>query len=115
MSESHAGLFAGASDARLYWMDDEGQFATRGDPPDWLAAYNEPKTAESIRNRPWQALGARPDAPALRTLNFDPAHPREFMTLYKSSPYGQARAVRFCHRADCARQAGRPPTPPTSW
>ena len=45
-------LFAGTSDARLFWMDDDGQFTTRGDPPDWLADYNEPKTAESVRNAP---------------------------------------------------------------
>jgi hypothetical protein len=95
MSESHAGLFSGGSDARLYWMDDQGRFATRGDPPDWLLAFNEPKTAESIRNRAWQALGARPDSPPLRNLNFDPAHPREFMTLYKSSPYGLAAEFDF--------------------
>jgi len=94
-SETHAGLFAGSSDSRLYWMDEEGRFATRGDAPEWLASYNEPKVAEGVRNRAWQALGARPDAPALRTLNFDPAHPREFMTLYKSSPYGQAAQFDF--------------------
>lgn len=95
MSESHAGIFSGSSDARLYWMDDDGQFVTRGDPPEWLAPFNEPKAAESVRNRAWQAIGAHQDAPPLRTLNFDPAHPREFMTLYKSSPFGQAAQFDF--------------------
>ncbi len=36
-SAAHAGLFAGTSGARLFWMDAGGQFATRGEAPEWLA------------------------------------------------------------------------------
>jgi predicted AlkP superfamily pyrophosphatase or phosphodiesterase len=95
MNQTQAGIFAGSPDARIFWMDDDCQFATRGDPVEWLALYNEPKPAEGIRNKPWQAIGARPDAPALRTLSWDPAHPRAFMNLYKASPFGQGAEFDF--------------------
>jgi len=87
MGQSQAGLFAGTPDAHRYWMDDRGEFATLGDPADWLVNYNSQKNSESARNAKWQALGAPADAPALRTLNFSADRPWEFMALYKSSPF----------------------------
>jgi arylsulfatase A-like enzyme len=41
------------------------------------------------------ALGARPGAPPLRTLEFDPARPREFLALYQASPFGQEAQFEF--------------------
>jgi hypothetical protein len=89
-SAAHAGLFAATPDARLYWMDAGGQFATRGDAPEWLAAYNSRNSPETLHNAKWQAAGAKPDAPALRVLTYDQNHPGDFTALYKSSPFAQS-------------------------
>ncbi len=79
MEESDAALFAGASTSPIYWMDDQGLMATRGDKPEWLSAYNLQKNPEAARNAKWQAVGAKPDAPALRVLNYSADRPREFL------------------------------------
>ena len=89
MDETDAALFAGPNASRLFWMNDEGVFATRGDPPDWLAPYNAQKNPEAARNGHWVAVGAKPDAPPLRILNYSPEQAREFLNLYKASPFGQ--------------------------
>jgi hypothetical protein len=36
MTRAHAALFAGTAAARLYFLDDRGQFTARGAEPDWL-------------------------------------------------------------------------------
>ena len=84
---AHARLFAGTADANLYWMDERGQFASRGEAPDWLANFNTQHSPEVLHDHKWMALGARPDTPPLRTLTFDQKHPEQFVTLYKSSPF----------------------------
>ncbi|MBV9504980.1 MAG: alkaline phosphatase family protein [Acidobacteriia bacterium] len=88
-------LFAGTSAARLFWMSDGGQFVTRGPEPRWLADYNRLKPIQTLHNAPWVAVGAPTDAPRLRTLAFDPAHPQEFLSLYKASPFAQAAQFEF--------------------
>jgi Type I phosphodiesterase / nucleotide pyrophosphatase len=95
MGQTDAALFAGPGSSRLYWMNDDGVFATRGDQPDWLDAYNMQRNPESARNQRWVAVGARPDAAPLRVLNYAPEHPREFLTLYKASPWGLAAQFDF--------------------
>ena len=85
-------------------MDDRGQFTTAATRPNGWRRTMSRKPPEYSQPG-WQAIGARPDAPPLRTLNFDPAHPREFMTLYRSSPLRPGCAVRICHGADRARKA----------
>ena len=87
---SHADLFAGTQAARSFWMDERGQFATPGDPPQWLSAYNRFKPLENLHDAKWLAVGARPDAPPLRTLAYDPANIDEFLRLYRASPFAQA-------------------------
>jgi hypothetical protein len=94
-NETHAGLYAGNAEARLYWMDDNGQFATAGDTPDWMAAYNSQKGPEGYRNAKWLAFGAPPDAPPLRLLTYTPERPREFTNLYKSSHFAQSNQFEF--------------------
>jgi len=89
-SAAHAGLFAATFGARLFWMAAGGQFATRGDPPEWLAAYNGRNSPESLHNARWLAAGAKADAPALRVLTYDQNHPGGFTALYKSSPFAQS-------------------------
>jgi len=86
---AHGRLFAASSDANLYWMDQGGTFQTYGDAPDWLKQFNERRAPESHRNDRWVVPGVRPDAPPLRTLTYDPAHPEDFAALYKASPFGQ--------------------------
>ena len=95
MEESDAALFAGAGGSRLYWMNEEGLFATRGDAPDWLDPYNQQKNPEAARNAHWVAMGAKPDAPPLRTLDYSPEHARDFLNLYKASPWGQGAQFDF--------------------
>jgi hypothetical protein len=89
LDSGHARLFAGSPDADVYWMDDDGQFAMRGEAPDWLAAFNQQHAAAKFHDHKWQALGARPDAPALRTMTFDEKHPDQFLALYQASPFAQ--------------------------
>jgi hypothetical protein len=101
-SAAHAGMFSGAPGARLFWMDAGGQFATRGEAPEWLAAYNGRSSPESLHNAKWQAVGAKPDAPALRELTYDQNHPGGFAALYKSSPFAQAAS--FDLLAECMSQ-----------
>jgi hypothetical protein len=86
----HGGLFAGTSDARQYWMDDAGQFATLGDPPDWLAAFNSQRSLATLHDQKWFALNAHPEAPPLRTLTYLTERPKEFLALYRSSPFALA-------------------------
>jgi hypothetical protein len=88
-------LFAGTPEARLFWMTDEGNFATNFDVPEWVAAFNLQRKAEAARNSPWLAVGARPDAPPLRMLNFAPDRPGEFMALYRASPSAQQAQFDF--------------------
>jgi hypothetical protein len=82
-----AGLFAGAFDSNLFWMDDGGRFNTRGEPPDWLGQFNTRQSIDALHDAKWLAVGAPADAPALRTLTYDPAHPSDFTALYKASPF----------------------------
>jgi arylsulfatase A-like enzyme len=79
-------LFAGSSDAHQFWMDDAGQFASLSDQPDWLAAFNGQRSMEGYHDKPWTAMN-RNDGPPLRTLTFVPERPRDFMNLYRSSPF----------------------------
>src|SRR5580704_8532944 len=89
-SAAHAGLFAGTPGARLFWMDAGGEFATRGDAPEWLAAYNSRNSPETLHNAKWLAVGAKADTPPLRVLSYDQNHPGGFAALYKSSPFAQS-------------------------
>lgn len=84
-----ARLFAGTPDARIYAMNGQGHFAMRGESPDWLTAFNNQHAPENLHNGKWMALGARPDAPPLRTLAYDDKHPEQFLELYRSSPFVQ--------------------------
>jgi type I phosphodiesterase/nucleotide pyrophosphatase len=95
MDQAHGALFAGTPDARLFWMTEQGGFATNFDAPDWVAAFNAQRRAEAARNTRWFALGAKPDAPPLRTLTYSPEHPEEFMALFRSSPFAQAAQFDF--------------------
>jgi hypothetical protein len=99
MEQAHAAIFAGTPNARIFWMDDSGQFATRGDSVDWLDSFNARKSAPAnLHDEKWEVLGGRvaPDTiPPLRVLKFDPARPGDFMTLYKSSPFAQKALFDF--------------------
>jgi len=81
-------LLAGRSPAQLFWMDDQGLF-TANQHVEWLAEYNRLRPIENLHNALWMAVGAGEGFPPLRTLSFDPSHPEEFMSLYRSSPHCQ--------------------------
>jgi len=95
MEPSHAALFAGTRRASLYWMDEGGRFTTRGEEPDWLAPFNQANSPEGAHGASWMALDARLNAPPLRVLWYDAARPRDFVALYKSSPFGQGQQFNF--------------------
>ena len=99
MEQAHAAVFAGTPAAHIFWMDDNGQFNTRGDSPEWLESFNARKSAPAnLHDAKWQVLGGRgaPDSvPPLRVLKFDSARPREFMAIYKSSPFAQTAMFDF--------------------
>ena len=90
MTRAEAALFAGTREAHLYFLDDRGQYTCSGAPPDWLDEHNRAKGSESVRDAKWMALNAAADATPLRKLRYDANHPREFLALYKGSPFGQA-------------------------
>lgn len=95
LSEQSGSLFAGTPSARRFWRDEEGHFATHDDPPEWLDEYNRLKRIADFHGAEWLALGAKPGAPALRTLQYDPARPRDFLSLYEASPFGQGAEFEF--------------------
>jgi hypothetical protein len=88
-------LFAGTAEASRFWMADDGHFQMLGEPLDWLEEYNQQRSLEGVHDAKWQAVGARPDAPALRILNYSPQRPREFVALYRSSPFAQNAQLDF--------------------
>jgi hypothetical protein len=90
LDRAYGALWAGTPDARLFWLDEQGHFATNSDIPDWLGEFNAQKAAETVRNLRWLAIGAKPDAPPLRTLSYSADHPQDFLALYRGSPFGQA-------------------------
>jgi hypothetical protein len=93
-SREQAALFAAGVPAQdephLFWIDADGRFACNGDQPDWLVNFRSPNSPEASRNVKWLAVGAKPDAEALRTLNWTPETGADFMALYRSSPFEQA-------------------------
>jgi hypothetical protein len=86
LDEGPASLLAGNSRGQVFWMDPQGQFNTRGNQPEWLGTFNSSRTLDDYRDKKWTAIGAGPDLPPLRTLTADP---KEFLALYRSSPFCQ--------------------------
>ena len=101
-----AGVFAGTPVADRYWMDESGRFVTLGEPPDWLVNYNGQRPLDSLHDAKWRVAGAKSDAPALRILNFSPDRPREFLALYRSSPFAQNAQFDFAMELITRKQLG---------
>jgi len=89
MDAANVRLFAATPAAQLIWMDENGQFAARGQTPDWLVAYNRQKPLENLHDAKWMAVAARSGAPPLRTLTYNPFRQGDFVALYKASPFAQ--------------------------
>ena len=93
MESAHARIFAGGSAPSVFWMNDDGRFVSRGGAPSWLDSFNSrPSAPESLHDARWPVLGGRrpPESvPPLRVLQYDSARPRDFMALYKASPFAQ--------------------------
>lgn len=107
LDEAHVSLWSGRSPAQLFWMDAKGQFNTRGNPPDWLAAHNHLNPIENLHNAKWLAVGAGSGVPPLRTLTFDARRPDEFLTLYRSSPFAQAAQFELLRELLAAEKLGQ--------
>jgi predicted AlkP superfamily pyrophosphatase or phosphodiesterase len=92
-TREQASLFAAGvpadEDPRLFWIETDGRFASSGDQPDWLLNFRSPSSPEASRDVKWLALGAKPDAPPLRTLTWTPNAPADFIALYRSSYFAQ--------------------------
>jgi len=102
-----ARLFAGTPQASLYWLDERGQFASRGAMPDWLAAYNRQKPIENLHDAHWMALMARAGAPPLRILTYNAAHAEDFLSLYRASPFAQMAQFEFLAELVLREQLGQ--------
>ena len=102
-----AGLMAGTPDAHVFWMDPAGQFAVRGDMPDWLGQFNTQNSPENLHDAKWQPLGAKPEAAPLRTLVYNQNHPGEFQALYRSSPFAQAAPFELLREAMAPERLGQ--------
>jgi len=89
LNEGTSSLLAGHSRAQVLWMDTQGRFNTRGNAPEWLAAFNAGQPLERLHDQKWTALGAAGGLPPLRRLTYDPKRPEEFFALYQSSPFCQ--------------------------
>ncbi|MGA2146280.1 MAG: alkaline phosphatase family protein [Bryobacteraceae bacterium] len=85
----HARLVTAGASAGRFWMDDNGRFAASGSPPDWLDSFNQSHSPDALHDARWMAQGARPETPPLRVLRYDAAHPKEFLELYRASPFAQ--------------------------
>jgi hypothetical protein len=88
-SAAHTSIFAGSPKVSQFFRNPRGQLTALGEPPNWLVQLNTAKSIESAQNAKWMALDAKPGAPPLRTLTYDPEHPQEFLTLYQGSPFAQ--------------------------
>jgi predicted AlkP superfamily pyrophosphatase or phosphodiesterase len=107
LDEGTTSLLAGRSRAQVYWMDNQGQFNTRGNAPEWLAAENGLQPIEQLHDKKWAAVGAGSDLPPLRTLTYDPKRPEEFFSLYQSSPYCQDAQFELLRALLTAEKAGQ--------
>jgi len=89
-TREQAALFAGSPDAHLFWVDAEARIASNRDLPGWLEGFTLPNLPDQVHNAKWQALGAPADAPPLRVMTWSEDHAREFMALYRASPFAQS-------------------------
>jgi hypothetical protein len=106
-SPSHAGIFAGTRDASVFWMDSGGQFTARGGAPEWFGEFNTSNSPENLHGAKWMALGAKADAPPLRTLTYDQNHPGDFQALYRSSPFAQAATLNLLRECIVRERLGQ--------
>ncbi len=107
MQEGTTSLLAGNSQGQVFWMDSQGKFNTRGNVPEWLNVYNASRSIENFHDSKWTAMGAGLETPPLRTLNFDPKRPEDFLALYQSSPYCQNAQFELLHALFTAEKLGQ--------
>jgi predicted AlkP superfamily pyrophosphatase or phosphodiesterase len=106
-----AAILSGGAPASLFYLDATGHFYARGPAGDapWLVAFSQANAAENFRHAQWRALGAKKEAPPLRTLTYDEAHPEEFLALYKASPFGQAAQMALAREIVTQEKLGQGP------
>jgi hypothetical protein len=95
LDEPPGAIFAGSNSVPRFWINEQGGFSSQPEAPAWLEPYNSQKPIEILHGAEWRAWGAKPDAPPLRRLQFDPAKPEEFINSYKASPFAQEAQFDF--------------------
>jgi hypothetical protein len=95
LDETPGAIFAGSNSIPRFWINEQGAISSQPEAPAWLEAYNRLKPIETLHAAEWRAWGAKPDAPPLRRLQFDPAKPEEFINSYKASPFAQEAQFDF--------------------
>ena len=87
-----AAILSGGAQTNLFHLGGLGRFVARGPASEavWLANFSQANAAEMYRHAQWRALYAKKEAPPLRTLTYDQAHPDDFLVLYRASPFAQA-------------------------
>lgn len=107
LNEGPASLLAGRSPGQVFWMDAQGRFNTRGNAPEWLAAFNSARPLDQLHDKRWTAVGSRGDLPPLRTLTYDPRRPEDFFALYQSSYFCQDAQFELLRAMVAAEQLGQ--------
>jgi predicted AlkP superfamily pyrophosphatase or phosphodiesterase len=109
LNEGSASLLAGHSQGLVFRMDTQGRFNTRGNAPEWLAAYNGSRPIEELHDKKWVAVGTGGELPPLRTLTYDAKRPEEFFALYQSSPFCQEAQFELLRTMIAAEKLGQGP------
>src|SRR5712692_2628845 len=109
MNVRDASLLAGRAATGVVYLDSEARIAGQGQlaTAKWLEDLNRLNAPDKLKNSGWFALGSRQGMPPLRTLTFDPAHPDEFFTLYRASPFGQAAQFAAAHELMTQERLGQ--------
>jgi Type I phosphodiesterase / nucleotide pyrophosphatase len=98
LGDRYAALVAGRNPMAVFGMDSRGEFVMRGSVPlPWFGAFQRANQPATLHSAQWLALGARPGSQPLRVLQYDPAHPRDFVFLYKASPFAQTTQFDLAH------------------
>ena len=111
LEQERAALLAAGSGARVFSMNSAGDFSSTGEDPTWVAEYRRLHPLENLRGAKWMAVGAGPSTPPLRSLNYDPAHPDEFLRLFRASPYGAAALLDFVRELVREERLGQSSSP----
>jgi hypothetical protein len=105
-TEAQAGLFKPGAASGVFFRKPDSTFATLGNEPGWLSAFNQVHAAEKLQNKGWFAQGAGVGATPLRTLHYDAAKQENFKALLASSPFAQSAEIQLIRETIRAENLG---------